>query len=71
MNTAEVQKLVISNGSAAEDVLLAGHLSIYTVSQAKVPFEQVSGALRVDVSGLRRLDTAGAWFLLAQKTPAP
>ena len=45
---------------------LSGELSLHTVTQAQAFFRAQSGLKTVNIAGLTRLDTAGAWFLLTQ-----
>ncbi|MEY8097258.1 ABC transporter permease [Falsihalocynthiibacter sp. S25ZX9] len=70
MNTAKQQILSFSDGGATGEFHLSGHLTIYTLPQAMAVFECQPEILKVDISGLERLDTGGAWFLLTQQTQA-
>lgn len=70
MKTAESPKLTISEGEASGVWHLSGHLTVYTLDHAKTAFAHQPEKLQIDISGLDRLDTGGAWFLLAQKTQA-
>ena len=64
MTTPQPPTLKIESISATGTVLLSGDLSIYTVTEAKIALQNHPEITNVDLHSLRRLDTAGAWFLL-------
>jgi len=64
MTTPQPPTLKIESISATGTVLLSGDLSIYTVTEAKIALQNHPEITNVDLQSLRRLDTAGAWFLL-------
>lgn len=55
----------LSRGDAPGRVQLSGVLTIYTVTEARAALERVESdaAQVIDLSGLTRFDTAGAWML--------
>ncbi len=64
MNQPQPPTLHVNEGTSPDLCALSGHLSLYTLSHAKTVFENRPEIRKVNIHGLERLDTAGAWFLL-------
>lgn len=68
MNLSKQPTLHFDASATSDACSLSGHLSLYTLSQAQTAFENQPDLQTVDIQGLARLDTAGAWFLLTTKS---
>lgn len=68
MNEPQLPTLDLTQDASADVYALSGHLSLYTMSRAKTLFENSPDMRTIDIQGLARLDTAGAWFLLTWQT---
>ena len=70
MTSSGAADFALQRGSDPAELRLSGVLTIYTVTRAQAEFNAVErGAVkRIDLSGLSRLDTAGAWALITLKS---
>ena len=67
MNTGSHPSIEVSSDSSSSSIRLAGDITIYTVTPMKTAFAGLPNdrAVTIDMSGVKRLDTAGAWLLVS------
>jgi phospholipid/cholesterol/gamma-HCH transport system permease protein len=67
MNTGSLPSIEVSSDSSSSSIRLAGDITIYTVTPMKTAFAGLPDdlAVTIDMSGVKRLDTAGAWLLVS------
>ncbi|NNE52776.1 MAG: MlaE family lipid ABC transporter permease subunit [Sulfitobacter sp.] len=69
MTSAANVPFLLTRDSATGAAIASGGLTVYTVTKAREALGRLTseGALRLELSGLERLDTAGAWLLVTLK----
>lgn len=69
MNLEAPPSIEVVSETALTTVTLWGNLTVYAVTRVDAAIDEIADdrAVQVDVSGLDRLDTAGAWLLTAYR----